>query len=178
MITKYENFFSEDVSNEIDKLINSILSNKSPNMPVYSASISSWDDDLISSSTPVLRYFISEKDENLMRKIKKEIFTKTKYEVDQVLLHFWPKLSYINWHNDSMYKGALTIYLNKNWNPNWGGYLMYQDQDTSEIKGIIPKYNLGVLQENGVKHCVSTINMDADIRISMQAFLTKEKKLI
>ena len=53
---------------------------------------------------------------------------------------------------------------------------MHEEND--EIKAIKPEYNLAVLQENGVSHCVSTLNVDADIRISMQVFLLKNKRLL
>jgi Rps23 Pro-64 3,4-dihydroxylase Tpa1-like proline 4-hydroxylase len=176
MITKYDNFFSDDVCHELDNLINKIVSKENKRSPVYSTSLHTWDDSLVSHSTPILRYFLTEEYDKLITKIKKEILIKTKYQIDYVLIHFWPKLSYITWHNDGDYKGALTIYLNKKWDSNWGGYLMYKEND--EIKAIAPNYNLGVLQENGVSHCVSTINVNADIRISLQAFLVNDKKLM
>jgi Rps23 Pro-64 3,4-dihydroxylase Tpa1-like proline 4-hydroxylase len=176
MITKYESFFSDEVCVELDNLINKITSKQNADIPQYTTSIHRWGDGLISHSTPILRYFIPIEYDNLITKIKKEIFSKTKYEIDNVLIHFWPKLSYITWHNDSGYKGALTIYLNKKWDSNWGGYLMYEENN--EIKAIKPEYNLGILQENGVSHCVSTINVNADVRISIQVFLNKTKKML
>lgn len=176
MITKYKGFFTNEVCFELDSLINKIISKQNADIPMYSTSIHSWSDGLVSYSTPILRYFIPFEYDTLITKIKKEIFNKTKYEIDNVLIHFWPKLSYITWHNDLGYKAALTIYLNKKWDSNWGGYLMYEE--TNEIKAIKPDYNLGVLQEGGVNHCVSTINVNADIRVSIQAFLKTDKKII
>ena len=51
-------------------------------------------------------------------------------------------------------------------------------EENNEIKAIKPEYNLGVLQEGGVNHCVSTINVNADVRVSIQAFLKVDKKII
>lgn len=176
MITKYENFFSNEICSELDILISRITSKENNTTPMYSTSIYSWKDELISHSTPILRYPITIEYNKLLSKIKREIFVKTNYQIDNVLIHFWPKLSYITWHEDLVYKGALTVYLNKIWDSNWGGYFMYQEND--EIKAIKPEYNLGVLQENGVSHCVSTVNINADIRISIQVFLTNDKKIL
>lgn len=176
MITKYNNFFSEEICNELDEIISKITSKKNKNTPLYSTSIDTWDSKLVSYSTPILKYFLTDENYKLINKIKKEVLNKIGYEIDYVLLHFFPKLSYITWHDDGIYEGALTVYLNKKWNSNWGGYLMYEENN--EIKAIQPDYNLAVLQEGGVKHCVSTLNVDADIRISIQVFLVKKKKVM
>jgi Rps23 Pro-64 3,4-dihydroxylase Tpa1-like proline 4-hydroxylase len=176
MITKYKDFFNDEICQELDVLISKIMSKENRDNPIYSASISSWDKELVSHSTPILRYFLTEENDKLISKIKKEVSKKTGYEIDYVLIHFFPKLSYITWHDDGIFKGAITVYLNKNWDSDWGGYLMYEED--SDVKAIKPEYNLGILQEGGVKHCVSTINVDADIRISIQAFLVKSKKLM
>jgi len=176
MITKYNNFFSKEICDELDSLIDVITSKHSRNIPMYSTSIHNWSPELVSHSTPILRYSFTEENNELIGKIKKEILDKTTYEIDNLVIHFFPKLSYITWHDDGDYKGALTIYLNKKWDYNWGGYFLYQEEN--EIKAILPDYNLGVLQENGVPHCVSTINVNSDIRISIQAFLRRNKKLV
>jgi hypothetical protein len=79
-------------------------------------------------------------------------------------------------HTDSSFPNTYTILVNCNkfWDEDWGGYLMYEN-DNEQIECIKPKKNLGVLQQNNVKHCVSTINIGSEMRISLQIFLEKEK---
>ena len=70
----------------------------------------------------------------------------------------------------------LTIYLNEKWEDNWGGYLMYEDGN--EIKAIKPEKNLGVLQKTPLMHCVTTTNIGAEYRMSLQFFMNKNKNVI
>lgn len=175
MITKFDNFFTEDTLNLIDEKIKSIY-NTSKERPMFSSSISHWDDYLKGSSTPILRYVLSTDDLELMDILKKEIQNKIPYYVNNVIIHICPKLSYIPWHNDSGHTAALTVYINKNWDPNWGGYFMYKDND--DIKALKPERNCAILQKGGLSHCVSTTNIDADYRVSIQCFLQTEKKLM
>ena len=85
------------------------------------------------------------------------------------MFYIWTKLSYIPWHNDHHVNGALTVYLNNYWDINWGGYFMYKNQN-NEINAIKPETNLGVLQLEGVEHSVSTVNVNAENRITLQTF--------
>jgi Rps23 Pro-64 3,4-dihydroxylase Tpa1-like proline 4-hydroxylase len=84
------------------------------------------------------------------------------------MIYFWTKLSYIPWHDDTQADSALTIYLNDYWDQDWGGYFMFKLNN--EIKAIKPDRNLGVIQTGNVSHSVSTVNLDADLRITLQAF--------
>ena len=40
-------------------------------------------------------------------------------------------------NNDSHSEYTGTIYLNNNWNENYGGYFNYKEQKTNEIKTVI-----------------------------------------
>ena len=48
------------------------------------------------------------------------------------------------------------------------GYFMYKMGN--EIKAIKPERNLGIVQTGNVFHSVSTVNLDSDKRITLQAF--------
>jgi hypothetical protein len=179
MINIYSNFLSEDAIKKLDDKIEEILHNSNPNVPNFTTSLTSWDKNVQNSSTPIIRYVFNKNDDTIFQFLKKEIESKIPYYIDNMVIHFSPKLSYIPWHNDNHVIAALTIYLNKNWNVNWGGYFLYKLND--EIKAIKPELNLGILQEGGEKglpHCVTTTNIDADLRISLQLFLSNKKKLL
>jgi hypothetical protein len=179
MINIYSNFLSEDAIKKLDDKIEEILNNSDPNVPNFTTSLTSWTKYLQNNSTPIIRYVLNKNDDTLFQYLKKEIESKIPYYIDNMVIHFSPKLSYIPWHNDGYVIAALTIYLNKKWDINWGGYFLYRLND--EIKAIKPELNLGILQEGGDKglpHCVTTTNIDADLRISLQLFLTNKKKLL
>ena len=175
MIIKYDNFLSENLLILIDNKINDIFNSKSERA-IFSSSISHWSEYLKSSSTPILRYSMNESDFELVNLLKKEIEKQVPYYVDDIIIHLFPKLSYIPWHDDGGHGAALTIYINEKWEPNWGGFFMYKIND--DIWAIKPKRNLALLQKGGITHCVTTTNIDSDFRISIQCFLKQEKKLL
>jgi hypothetical protein len=179
MINIYSNFLSEESIKELDEKIENILYKSDPDMPNFTTSLTSWDTQLQKSSTPIIRYVLNKNDDRLFQLLKKEIENKIPYYIGDMVIHFAPKLSYIPWHGDAHAKAALSIYLNKKWDVNWGGYFLYKIDDG--IRAIKPEFNLGILQEggtNGLPHCVTTTNIDADLRISLQLFLTNKKKLL
>lgn len=171
----YENFLSEKSLELLNKTVENIFNHKDE-LPIFSSSFSHWDKNLIKSSTPILRYFLNERDIDLTSLLINEIENRIPYYIGGIIIHIMPKLSYIPWHNDAGHSAALTIYLNENWNPDWGGFFMYRTEN--EIKAIRPIKNTAILQSGGVVHSVSTINMDADYRISLQCFLNNKKKLL
>jgi hypothetical protein len=175
MIHTYSEFLSENTLKLLDEKIDSIFNHKSQT-PIFTSNVTNWGSGLIQNSTPILRYIITNEDLELLGLLKKEIESKIPYYVNGVIIHICPKFSYIPWHNDGNHLAALSIYLNKNWNSNWGGFFMYEDGD--KIYAIKPDRNLAVFQKGGTKHSVSMINSDADYRISIQCFLNSEKKLM
>jgi Rps23 Pro-64 3,4-dihydroxylase Tpa1-like proline 4-hydroxylase len=175
MINTYSEFFSEIILSLLDDKIKSIYEHKS-RTPIFTSNISNWDKDLVGSSVPILRYILNKEDTELINLIKSEIENKLPYYVNDIIIHICPPFSYIPWHDDGGHKAALSIYLNKNWNPNWGGFFMYEDGD--KICAIKPDRNLAIFQKGGTKHSVSTINLNADYRISIQCFLNSDKKIM
>jgi hypothetical protein len=173
MVTLYENILSEDLYVEVLEYVKILMKEKSE---YFTTSTLVWEKGLIGNSTPIVRYNFGIEDGEIFKKIKNEIENNISYFVDTFCLHIWPNLSYINWHDDNLVPAALTVYLNEKWHMDWGGYLMYKEDN--EIKAIRPKKNLGILQENKVEHTVTTINTGADLRMSLQFFLRKNKKML
>lgn len=66
---------------------------------------------------------------------------------DTIYIYLWTNMSRIEWHNDSHAKssrcGAVTIYLNQNWELEWGGDFLYKDTDNN-VQRISPSFNKGV----------------------------------
>jgi hypothetical protein len=176
MVTEFKNFLSEDLYKEVAEFTTNLVKDKAANITV---SLNKWESQLTYNSSPVLRYDLSyQKDNELFRKLKEEAEEKTSFFVRTIMIHIFPKLSNIPWHDDSHTAGALTIYVNEFWDRDWGGYLMYVDKKTKDVKAIKPEKNLGVLQEDKVLHCVTTTNINAKNRISLQFFLEKQKNIL
>jgi len=171
-ITSFENFLSRELLLECQEVANSVLYIKENRFRTSFA----WEKNLSRESSPVLVYELGIENKELFSKLKKEIKDKLNLYLENILIQYWDKLCYLDWHTDANYNSALTIYLNEVWKPHWGGYLLYKED--KDIKGIIPECNLAVLQPGGIPHCVTTINMGSDIRVSLQAFLGTSNKIL
>lgn len=111
-----------------------------------------------------------------------------------------PRGSKLNYHFDSpQYVGAGVYYCHAQWQPLWGGDLVFPDLapvdrlGDKEQKGMIekiqrlssgrfvsPKPNRLVLINGGVLHCTNRIDPDAgnNIRTSISAFLLHKKEVV
>jgi hypothetical protein len=167
-IITYDDFLSNDLFDEVQTFAEKKI--KSPE-PHFGRTNLCWQDEVLKQSTPVIIIDIIN-DTPMYNKLKSEIDSKTGFQVERLMLYFWTKLSYIPWHDDGHAKSALTIYLNDYWDDDWGGYFMFNLNN--EIKAIIPERNLAIIQTGGVPHSVSTVNLNADLRITIQAFFTED----
>ena len=166
------NFLSPDVLSECQEFAVSTLYDKRSNF----RSSYGWDSDLRRNSTPVLVYELASYNKSLFYKLKKDIEHKTNKTIHDILIQYWSKNSFLDWHTDSAYSDALTIYINKEWKPEWGGYFLYGPQ--SNFSGVIPKENLAVLQPSGIPQCVTPISTDTHPRISLQMFISDNRQVL
>jgi Rps23 Pro-64 3,4-dihydroxylase Tpa1-like proline 4-hydroxylase len=129
-----------------------------------------WGQDLVQESTPVFIYDLPEgslKDQILECLCNvKEI---PEFTESNVLFHYWTRGSYIPWHTDAGFKAGVTIYLNDRWGRDDGGLFLYREDE--QIKGLIPEFNMMVVQVGGTDHCVTPITRVGSIRASIQIFL-------
>lgn len=87
-----------------------------------------------------------------------------------IMFYYWDPESFVGWHNDANHSAAASIYLNKNWEPNYGGYFMYKKQGDHEIKAEKPSYNKCIFQSGSVWHATTLTHWKAPIRKSLQVF--------
>ena len=135
-----------------------------------------WDKTIVEDSFPVLIHNI-DRSSKLFFNLKKIIESKTDCLVQEnnLMLYYWTRFSYIPWHQDYLDKNGFTLYLNKDWDKNYGGYFLYREpQNEEEIKAIIPKKNFAILQKGGVHHTTTPVNFNGQIRYSLQAFLNSK----
>jgi hypothetical protein len=78
--------------------------------------------------------------------------------------------SYIKWHVDkgykSMYNKGFTLYMNNDWDRDWGGQLLYGDN-----KFIAPKPNRCVIIDRTVPHAVARTHETAPFRVTVQGWI-------
>lgn len=90
--------------------------------------------------------------------------------------------SCVNWHADYADYNAMSIYLNREWDTNWGGWFAYTDEfnwqegDVRPQHGkfIVPRYNASVLSTEKEWHCTTPISPFAQPRLSIQLFFSKK----
>jgi hypothetical protein len=163
-----ENFFEKDeikfikdYSEEFLKEKENLISDKSR-----------WDPRLNTSQGEVKIYVIN-------RKIDSELFdlisnkTKKVLNMENPLMYFyyWENNSNINWHTDPAYLGGATIYLNKKWDRDWGGYFIYEKDKKLGVE--IPSFNKCVFQFGSVPHATTPLSNGAPIRKTLQIFFKK-----
>ena len=71
--------------------------------------------------------------------------------------YIWQPMSGIAWHND---KGSdrsfgATLYLNEEWEPNGGGWFVWEDGDGYHT--VLPKKKLLVVNDDTQNHCVTPV---------------------
>ncbi len=91
-------------------------------------------------------------------------------KIDYIQYYEWNQLSQINWHSDTHKKGAITIYLNEYWDPNWGGFFCWQENpDKAHL--IVPQFNTAVIVRDNPPHHVSLISPFAPVRKTLQIWI-------
>lgn len=172
-ITKYENFLSDEMFEKTFKHVMEIIRSNSK----FGISNFNWQNYIVLESAPVLLYTLNDENTPFFHELVSEVEKKTQYSLSVPIINFyiWTNSSYIPWHDDGAYSAGLTIYLNNDWDLNWGGLFLYKDKD-EEIKSIAPKKNRAVLQEGGVPHSVTLTTKQADYRYTLQIFFKHKEK--
>ena len=81
--------------------------------------------------------------------------------------------SAINWHDDGSYGAAVSIYLNDDWNREFGGYFIYQRETEKVMTAIQPTRGTSVYTSGGVLHAITPVRYDAPVRESIQVFINE-----
>jgi hypothetical protein len=151
---------------------------------VWASNQVKWMDTLKSatSGTILSRIFPDE----LKVKIYTELMQRGKlnyfpYSTSAVMYMGFPN-SCVNWHGDYIDYDAMSIYLNKRWVSNWGGWFAYTEEyngrkdhvEPGNGKFIVPSYNMSIRSTDMELHCTTPISPFADTRLSIQLFFTKE----
>jgi Rps23 Pro-64 3,4-dihydroxylase Tpa1-like proline 4-hydroxylase len=93
-------------------------------------------------------------------------------------MHVWLPGSQINWHHDSpeeTSRMSSSIYLNANWDWNWGGLFLYDDEEMPGRFGwVFPHKNSAVYFKPPIWHSTTMVTNSAPYpRLSVQLFFSK-----
>ena len=106
--------------------------------------------------------------DNIQQLIEKELKSSLPKYTELILQYYiWQPQSGIAWHNDKAPDklfGA-TLYLNEEWEPNAGGWFVWEDGDGYHT--ILPKKKLLVINDNYQNHCVTTVAIGFRCTIQM-----------
>ena len=169
-LRRFDNFFSQAAFDACCAFSRHLTLTRNPTFFTNA----SWPHQIIDDSFPVLIHPLAE-NHPLHTQVSAEILARTGRSPKpgpNVLFYLWTRLSYIPWHDDLNQPAGLTVYLNKQWSRDSGGLYLYED-DCQEIRGIVPKANLGVLQEGGVFHATTPVHLSGGVRMTMQVWLSE-----
>jgi hypothetical protein len=85
-------------------------------------------------------------------------------------------------HTDATgYSGAFTYYLNREWDADWGGHLLFTRDDPRRMSGgefLTPQPNRLVLMRAGVPHSISTVGApDGVSRLALSGFFVRPDRI-
>jgi Rps23 Pro-64 3,4-dihydroxylase Tpa1-like proline 4-hydroxylase len=88
--------------------------------------------------------------------------------------YIWQPNSGLALHNDAVYGMASTIYLNENWNVDYGGIFMWKESENDDMfNAISPLKNMMILNDNHQYHMVTSISpLSPDLRSTIQVWFT------
>jgi hypothetical protein len=97
-----------------------------------------------------------------------------------IMFYSWFPGSSIAWHTDYQDSHSMTVYLNKDWNPDHGGYFCWREWDERFPKNTnsppdkcrmrLPKYNEYVHMTDAEWHTTTITAFTAPPRLSLQMF--------
>lgn len=135
----------------------------------------SWDEDVRRQSAPVLIRELPDVPASLIKSslVERGVIDDTDYVV---MNYAWTKLSYIPWHNDEPHQTGITVYLNDNWDADWGGLFLYRDAENC-VRGYIPRFNCAIRNDGNLVHMVTPVALDAEEpRFTLQLFKRKPEQ--
>jgi Rps23 Pro-64 3,4-dihydroxylase Tpa1-like proline 4-hydroxylase len=133
-----------------------------------------WQDDIVSPNGVVLIRQLNDNQINILVDALKthNLVPKDKTIELDAQAYMWHKLSFIPWHSDKDsdddIRFAATLYLNHEWNENWGGLFLYKKQ--GQILAESPSFNKLVFNDNNYEHATSMITSNAPFRYTIQLF--------
>lgn len=162
----FKNILSEKLYNDtLEEFVNKL------HTQTWQSSIVTWPNEVIEGITGSC-LFSSVSDEISLR-IQEEISNLFTIDYNQVKLQYcaWQPYSGLSVHDDFNHKLGATIYLNENWNPNYGGFFLWKDKNNPEeiYNAVCPTKNMMVVNDDHEQHLVTPVSpLSTDIRATIQ----------
>jgi hypothetical protein len=127
--------------------------------------------------------------ENLRADIYNEIYSRGKInwmpQTTSALFYMGFPLSCVNWHPDFPEYDAMSIYLSREWDSNWGGWFAWTTEnagkDLSQPSFNVPygyfwapQFNTAIHSTNTEWHSTTPIAANAPVRYSIQLWFSKK----
>jgi hypothetical protein len=77
----------------------------------------------------------------------------------------------LNWHTDRAYGASVSIYLNDDWQDDYGGYFVCRMEGAKLTTAIKPEIGMSVFQRGQINHGITATRYDAPVRKSIQVFI-------
>lgn len=148
----YKNVLSTETLNHCHEELKSLMGE-----PVWRCSDQFWGEEIKVGVTGVCTStFVSNE---LLNKVRGDLLSYLPAHNRLSAQHYiWHKHSGISIHNDWAYDFAATVYLNPEWNLDWGGLFMWKDPVTQGIHGHVPEYNTMVVNTQKTEHFVTLMS--------------------
>ncbi len=152
----------------LDQLLGSIIKESQQYNPIWKSNIN-WGENIVKGSSLVLAYELKNIDLKYIK--QKFIELDNIFQSKEIVGHFyvWTRGSQIPFHNDNNYTHGCTLYLNKEWNIDWGGLYLWLDNNKLHTEK--PEFNKLIINTNNIRHGTSVVNYNApEERITLQIF--------
>ena len=170
MISKIDNFLDDDLLLESKKYADDMLF--TPHLSAHSKSHTlGIREEFVEYGIDL--FHVIDKKSDLFLKLQSNVSSKSDITPTKIGISYMLAGSSLKWHRDILpMTASVTIYLNDEWNKNWGGLFLYTEEDeiTNEVQAIFPKDNLAILKDSYIWHSVSPTSKNSLVRISLQMF--------
>jgi hypothetical protein len=95
-------------------------------------------------------------------------------EIKEINFIYSTNKNIVKWNNDNKYDGEFTIYMNENWNRDYGGLFLFEDQKYKEMRAIIPRNNMAIERLGNIWYSQSGITKENEIFKSLQILYTSK----
>jgi Rps23 Pro-64 3,4-dihydroxylase Tpa1-like proline 4-hydroxylase len=176
MIKEYTELIPDELAQRFYDYGFSVAMGNAPEAPRGIWTSLKWHDSLVINSGLVLcvrptEQLEKELEDVLIERGILDLTTDRRITETATAINVWGRGSFICSHPDGNYSKAVTVYLNKDWNHDKGGFFHWQDDVSGNWNVIAPTFNKAVVNGGGILHGISPVQ--SDFRITLQVFVHK-----
>lgn len=137
----------------------------------FNASSARWDKRVVEDSTPVMIQDLpADPGTSIIDFLRGRGMLQP--GAAHAMFYAWEHGGYIPWHDDGHHAGgAVTVYLNDRWQPEWGGHFLYRTPDGAVAPPVVPRFNRGLRNGSALPHCTTRVEPAApEPRFTLQVF--------